>query len=54
MCQSSPFKMGMKNVLSPHGLALENVFLIFASDNCLLIRRHHFLTPKIVTELGEI
>lgn len=44
----------MKNVLSSHGLALENVFLIFASGNCLLTQKHHFLRSKIVTEFGEI
>lgn len=41
-------------MLSPSGLGLENVFLICASDNCLLIQRWHFLRPKISTECGEI
>jgi len=44
----------MKNVLSPRGLALEKVFLFFASDYCLLTQRCNFLRPKIITEFAEI
>lgn len=47
-------QVGMKNALSAYGLALGNVFLIFASDICLLTQRRHFLRPKIITEFGEI
>lgn len=54
MCQIHLLNIGMGNVLSPCGLALENVFLIFASNNYLLTQRCHFLRPKIITEFGEI